>query len=96
MVFKADRTPSVPAPEPPDSADAWYAPDVRAQYESYPGVVATVRERRDAAGSEFSYETRGIGLMAEVQIRSPDQPAVRWPPSPKVESRRLRIVGPAD
>ncbi len=31
---------TVPAPVPPDSPDAWYAPDVRAQREVHPGVVA--------------------------------------------------------
>ena len=36
---------AVPAPVPPDDPEAWYAPAVRAQYESASGVVATVRER---------------------------------------------------
>ncbi|UIP00358.1 type II/IV secretion system ATPase subunit [Halobaculum sp. CBA1158] len=54
--------PTVPPPEPPDSVDAWYAPDVRAQYEPYPGVVATVRERVGVGGSEFGYETREPSL----------------------------------
>ncbi|OYR81421.1 hypothetical protein DJ84_13000, partial [Halorubrum ezzemoulense] len=36
---------AVPAPVPPGDPEAWYAPDVRAQYEAAPGVVATVRER---------------------------------------------------
>jgi len=62
MDSDGNRAPTVPAPIPPDEPTAWYAPDVRAQYESYPGVVATVRERRDAAGSEFSYETREPSL----------------------------------
>jgi hypothetical protein len=34
---------TVPAPEPPDSPDAWYAPGVRDQYALGSGVVATVR-----------------------------------------------------
>jgi len=46
---------SVPAPVPPDDPEAWYAPDVRAQYESAPGVVATVRERD---GGRFGYDVR--------------------------------------
>jgi type IV secretory pathway ATPase VirB11/archaellum biosynthesis ATPase len=44
----------VPAPEPPDSPDAWYAPDVRSQATVHPGVVATVRE----TGDGFAYEVR--------------------------------------
>ncbi|SHG40787.1 type II/IV secretion system ATPase subunit [Halobaculum gomorrense] len=64
MTVETGDLPTVPAPEPPGSADAWYAPDVRAQYELYPGVVATVRERRGAAGSEFRYETREPSLGA--------------------------------
>jgi type IV secretory pathway ATPase VirB11/archaellum biosynthesis ATPase len=35
---------AVPPPLPPDEPDAWYAPDVRSQYEVHPGVVATIRE----------------------------------------------------
>ncbi|ELZ37241.1 type II secretion system protein E [Halorubrum tebenquichense DSM 14210] len=46
---------SVPAPVPPGDPEAWYAPDVRAQYESAPGVVATVRERD---GGRFGYDVR--------------------------------------
>lgn len=37
---------TVPAPDPPDSPDAWYAPAVRAQYEVSPDVVVTIRSRR--------------------------------------------------
>ncbi|MFB6131079.1 MAG: secretion system protein, partial [Salinigranum sp.] len=47
----------VPPPLPPDDPDAWYAPDVRAQYEVTPGVVATVRDAADGAGG-FSYRVR--------------------------------------
>ena len=46
---------AVPAPVPPDDPEAWYAPDVRAQYEAAPGVVATVRERD---GGRFGYDAR--------------------------------------
>ncbi|TKX84108.1 secretion system protein, partial [Halorubrum sp. SS5] len=46
---------AVPAPVPPDDPEAWYAPDVRAQYEAAPGVVATVRERD---GGRFGYDVR--------------------------------------
>ena len=46
---------AVPAPIPPDDPEAWYAPAVRAQYESAPGVVATIRERD---GGRFSYDVR--------------------------------------
>ena len=50
-----DRDGAVPAPVPPDDPEAWYAPDVRAQYEAAPGVVATVRERD---GGRFGYDVR--------------------------------------
>ncbi|MFC5133422.1 MULTISPECIES: type II/IV secretion system ATPase subunit [Haloferacaceae] len=50
-----DDDASVPAPVPPDDPEAWYAPDVRAQYESAPGVVATIRERD---GGRFGYDVR--------------------------------------
>ncbi|GAA0548031.1 ATPase, T2SS/T4P/T4SS family [Halorubrum ejinorense] len=46
---------AVPAPVPPDDPEAWYAPDVRAQYEVSPGVVATIRERD---GGRFGYDVR--------------------------------------
>ncbi|MDB2282187.1 ATPase, T2SS/T4P/T4SS family [Halorubrum ezzemoulense] len=46
---------AVPAPVPPDDPEAWYAPDVRAQYEAAPDVVATVRERD---GGRFGYDAR--------------------------------------
>ena len=46
---------AIPAPIPPDDPEAWYAPDVRAQYESAPGVVATIRERD---GGRFGYGVR--------------------------------------
>ena len=46
----------VPAPVPPSSPDAWYAPAVRDQYTVAPGVVVTVRER--AGDPPFAYETR--------------------------------------
>jgi type IV secretory pathway ATPase VirB11/archaellum biosynthesis ATPase len=49
---------SLPAPEPPDSPDAWYAPDVRTQYEVHPGVVVTVSER----DGEFEYDVRAHPL----------------------------------
>jgi len=50
-----DPDDAVPAPVPPDDPEAWYAPDVRAQYEAAPGVVATVRERD---GGRFGYDVR--------------------------------------
>jgi len=52
--------PTAPAPEPPDSADAWYAPDVHDQYEVVPGVVATVR----GDGEAFAYDVREPSLSA--------------------------------
>jgi type IV secretory pathway ATPase VirB11/archaellum biosynthesis ATPase len=49
---------TVPAPAPPDDPDAWYAPEVRAQREVHPGVVATVRE----TPTGFAYDTREPAL----------------------------------
>ncbi|SDM07658.1 Type IV secretory pathway ATPase VirB11/Archaellum biosynthesis ATPase [Halogranum gelatinilyticum] len=61
---------TVPPPLPPDDADAWYAPDVRAQYEVHPNVVATVRE----TATGFAYRVRepvlgtaGADAMARVR-----------------------------
>ncbi len=51
---------TVPAPEPPDSPGAWYAPDVHDQYALGAGVVATVR----SAGGEFVYDVREPSLSA--------------------------------
>lgn len=48
----------VPPPKPPDDPDAWYAPDVRAQYEVHPGVVATITE----TGEGFDYRVREPSL----------------------------------
>ncbi|WP_254820862.1 hypothetical protein [Haloglomus halophilum] len=59
----ADEPPTVPAPEPPDAPDAWYAPGVRAQYEVRPGVVVTIRER-EQPGTEFEYAVREPSLSA--------------------------------
>ncbi len=46
--------PEVPPPKPPDDPEAWYAPEVRAQYELHPGVVATITETDDG----FDYRVR--------------------------------------
>jgi type IV secretory pathway ATPase VirB11/archaellum biosynthesis ATPase len=51
----------VPSPLPPDDPEAWYAPDVQAQYEVHPGVVVTVTER----DADFSYDVREPVLTAE-------------------------------
>jgi len=60
MQRREGGTVSVPAPEPPDSQDAWYAPDVCTQNEVHPGVVATIRE----SDSGFHYEIREPSLTA--------------------------------
>ncbi|MFC7166703.1 DUF7261 family protein [Halospeciosus flavus] len=39
--------PAIPPPVPPGDADAWYAPDVRQQYEVLPDVVVTLRTDGD-------------------------------------------------
>jgi type IV secretory pathway ATPase VirB11/archaellum biosynthesis ATPase len=44
----------VPAPLPPDDPEAWYAPDVQAQYAVHPGVVVTITR----AGVDFEYAVR--------------------------------------
>ncbi|SNZ12639.1 Type IV secretory pathway ATPase VirB11/Archaellum biosynthesis ATPase [Natronoarchaeum philippinense] len=51
---------AVPPPLPPDDPEAWYASDVREQYELYPGVVATIYDREEA----FEYEVREPPLSA--------------------------------
>ncbi|QCJ47439.1 secretion system protein [Haloprofundus sp. MHR1] len=56
----------VPPPLPPDDGDAWYAPDVRAQYEVYPGVVATVEETR--TGFHYSIREPSLGPRGEVAL----------------------------
>ena len=64
----SDREHAVPAPVPPGDADAWYAPDVRAQYRVAPDVVATVRETETG----FAYDVREPSLSpadAEVVAR---------------------------
>ena len=50
-----ERSGRVPAPVPPDDPEAWYAPDVRAQYAPAPGVVATIREYDEG---RFAYDVR--------------------------------------
>jgi type IV secretory pathway ATPase VirB11/archaellum biosynthesis ATPase len=45
---------TVPPPLPPDDPEAWYAPDVRAQYEVHPGVVVTITD----CGPDFGYDVR--------------------------------------
>jgi type IV secretory pathway ATPase VirB11/archaellum biosynthesis ATPase len=62
--------PTVPAPEPPDGRDAWYAPAVHAQYEIVPGVVTTVADDGDA----FVYDVRTPSLSAAARA---DLDAVR-------------------
>jgi len=52
----------VPPPLPPDDPDAWYATDVRAQYEVHPGVVATIRDADADDGDGFAYGVREPSL----------------------------------
>jgi len=63
-----EEVPTVPAPEPPDSASAWYAPAVHDHYEIVPGVVATVESDEDG----FRYDVREPSLSAgtESDLRS--------------------------
>jgi len=62
-----DEETTVPAPIPPADPDAWYAPDVRAQYESAPGVVATIRSLETGG---FAYDVR------EPRLSSADESAL--------------------
>ena len=64
------ETPAVPAPEPPDSADAWYAGTVRAQYEVTPGVVATIRDAADGVGFSYHLREPALGAAAERALAS--------------------------
>lgn len=57
-------TVDVPSPLPPDDADAWYAPNVQAQYEPHPDVVATIRETEDG----FDYDVREPVLGADGEV----------------------------
>jgi len=62
-----DEEATVPAPIPPADPDAWYAPDVCAQYESAPGVVATIRSLETGG---FAYDVR------EPRLSSADESAL--------------------
>ncbi len=57
---ESTTTGTVPPPLPPDDPEAWYAPDVCAQYEVHPSVVVTITDD----GPEFSYEIREPPLTA--------------------------------
>jgi len=59
-----ERTWGVPPPLPPDDPEAWYAPDVEAQYEVSPGVVATITRR----GGAFHYRVREPTLTKGDQL----------------------------
>jgi type IV secretory pathway ATPase VirB11/archaellum biosynthesis ATPase len=50
----------VSPPLPPDDPEAWYAPDVQAQYETHPGVVVTIARH----AGEFRYDVRDPTLTA--------------------------------
>jgi type IV secretory pathway ATPase VirB11/archaellum biosynthesis ATPase len=50
----------VSPPLPPDDPEAWYAPDVEAQYEVHPGVVVTISRNEGA----FRYDVREPALTA--------------------------------
>jgi type IV secretory pathway ATPase VirB11/archaellum biosynthesis ATPase len=56
----SSETGRVPPPLPPDDQEAWYAPSVQSQYEVYPDVVITIRQR----GGEFTYDVREPALTA--------------------------------
>ncbi|MEZ3116169.1 type II/IV secretion system ATPase subunit [Halobaculum sp. MBLA0147] len=52
-------TPTIQPPPPPGDPDAWYAPDVVAQYAVAPGVVATVRDVRETTAAAHHERTAG-------------------------------------
>ena len=64
----AANAPTVPAPEPPDSPEAWYTTSVHEQYEIVSGVVATVAGGDDG----FVYDIREPSLpaSAETELRT--------------------------
>ncbi|PSQ44463.1 secretion system protein [Halobacteriales archaeon SW_7_68_16] len=66
VVTGSADAPAMPGPTPPDAADAWYAPRVRAQREPHPEVVTTVREDPDG---EFTYHVREPSLTATDEER---------------------------
>ena len=51
---------AVPAPLPPNSPEAWYAPQVRSQHEVTPGVIITIIDQADHVG--FRYQIREPSL----------------------------------
>lgn len=55
----------IPPPVAPDDPEAWYAPEVRAQYTLSPGVVATVREQ--STGAPFAYAVREPSLSPDAR-----------------------------
>ena len=55
-------TPAIPAPEPPDGRNAWYAPNVHAQYEITSGTVATV----ESCSDRFQYNIRNPSVSSDV------------------------------
>ncbi len=57
----SDGGPAVPPPLPPDDPEAWYAEDVQAQDEVYPGVVVTISRQGDG----FHYDVRVPALTGE-------------------------------
>ena len=57
--------PTVPAPVPPADPEAWYAPDVREQYEVHPGVVATVSGPRADGMFEYGVREPTLGPAGE-------------------------------
>ena len=58
-----EDVPTVPAPEPPDSARAWYAPSIHDHYEIVPDVVATVEGDEDG----FRYDVREPSLSTDTE-----------------------------
>ncbi|MDS0297905.1 type II/IV secretion system ATPase subunit [Halogeometricum sp. S1BR25-6] len=59
----------VPPPLPPDHGEAWYAADVRTQYEVVPGVVVTVRDDGDV-GFRYEVSEPGLGPREESALRT--------------------------
>ena len=65
-----DGVPTVQPPETPASTDAWYAPEVREQYEVTPGVVVTIRDDPDGVGFRYQIREPSVGARTETAIQT--------------------------
>jgi len=66
---RSGDVPAVPPPEPPESTDAWYAPDVREQYAVTPGVVVTISDDPDGVGFRYQIREPSVGARTEAALQ---------------------------